>query len=328
MEIRDETKKVSVIVVIYNGMSHIEDCVSSVLNQTYRNFEIILVDNCSTDGSLDFILTRFPDLITVANNRNLGYGGGINKGLEYSAGDYIVPLNQDTEVDKNWLAHMTHFLNENPAVGAVCPKSIIYNDRTKISALGADIHISGFSYSRAKYQPDGADLHIPIRVNGVSGSAYMVRGEILAQMGGLEECFGGMDDVVLSWTLNLMGYEIYCVPDSILYHKHQLELSPDKLFYFERDRMEMLMGSLKPLTLTLYAPFFILIELLMMGYCLLKGRAYVSAKAKVWWSILKNINRLREIRQRNDKLRGISDFELFRRLKLIPDWHQLSRAVK
>ena len=94
------TQKVSVITVNYNGMPYIDSCISSVLKQTYSNFEVILVDNNSTDGSLSYARTKFPDLIFVVNHRNLGYAGGINSGLAQATGEYIAPLNIDTEVEK------------------------------------------------------------------------------------------------------------------------------------------------------------------------------------------------------------------------------------
>ncbi|MFC1897876.1 glycosyltransferase family 2 protein [Chloroflexota bacterium] len=321
-------KTASILIIIYNGMLHIENCVLSVLNQTFQSFEIILVDNNSTDGSLNYIKNKFPQLTIVACNENLGYGGGINRGLQYATGDYIAPLNQDTEVDKNWLVFMLQFLKQHPMVGAVCPRSMIYNDRTRISAIGADIHVSGFSYSRAKYQSGILDLDTPIEVNGVSGSSYVIRKSILEQMGGLEPCFGGMDDTVLSWNLHLMGYKIYCIPRAIIYHKHQMELSPNRLFYLERDRVEMLLTSLKPFTLFVSAPFFILIELLVVSYCLLRGRAYVCSKINMWWSVLRDFKKIRTRRRQMNKLRTISDLKLFRSLKLIPDWPQLLRAFK
>ncbi len=324
-----EIKMVSIIVVNYNGMPHIEACIPSLLKQTYPNFEVIFVDNQSTDGSLDYARQKFPNLKIVASEVNLGYAGGINKGLAYANGEYIAPLNIDTEVDQNWLANMVRFLNENPEVGAVTPKILLFHDRNRINALGLSIHLTGVNFVRAPNEDSKNYSNSPLKVAGVSGCSYLIRREILDRMGGApEECFMGNDDVVLSWTINLMGYEMYCIPQAIVYHKYQLRMNPEKLFLLERNRQAMLLSSIKPLTFVVCFPVFALTELLVMGYCILKGRAYVLAKLRALFSAYRNMRNLKERRARIQELRRISDFQLFKRLQLNYEWHQLLQILK
>ena len=321
--------KVSVIVVNFNGRPHLEACLSSILNQTYQDFEVILVDNGSTDGSLDYARHRFPNLFIVENKENLGYPGGINRGVAHAASEYIAPLNFDTEVDQDWLASMVAFMDENPPVGAVTPKTLLYHDKTRIGTLGLNIHITGLGFARGLGQADSESPHKPLRVAGVSGCSFLIRREVLEQMGGLnEDIFMYYDDVDLSWTMNLMGYEIYCLPESIVYHKYDLKMSPEKLFSLEYGRLNLLLRYMKPLTLAVCSPAFLLTELLVMGYCIVRGRRYVSAKLRALVSPFKDVRRLMKKRSEAQRLRRISDFQLLSRLQLNYEWRQLFRILR
>jgi len=325
----NNVKKVSVIAVNFNGMAHLERCISSILKQTHPNFEIILVDNGSTDGSLDYARRLFPELTIVANSRNSGYAGGINAGLKYATGDYIAPLNIDTEVDENWLAPLVRFMEENPGVGAVTPKILLYHDRTTVNALGLNSHITGLGFARGLNGKDGTFLDKPMKVAGVSGCSYLIRREILEQTHGLnEDNFMYYDDVDLSWTINLMGYDIYCLPRSVVYHKYELKMTPEKLFLLEYGRLNMLACHLKLATFMICLPAFVLTELLVTAYCIVRGRKYISAKLRVFPLVFHNIRQLVKRRRDVQSLREISDFQLFRRLQLNYEWGQLSHILR
>ena len=96
--------KASVIVLSWNGMDYLEDCLKAVLSQDYAGFEVIVVDNGSTDGSADLVAERFPQVQLIRNERNLGFAAGNNVGLQAATGDVLILLNQDTVVQPGWLA--------------------------------------------------------------------------------------------------------------------------------------------------------------------------------------------------------------------------------
>jgi GT2 family glycosyltransferase len=321
--------KVSVIVVNFNGMPYLETCLSSILNQNYRDFEVILVDNCSGDGSLDYVRQKFPDLPIVANEENLGYAGGINSGMAHASGRYIAPINIDTEVGEIWLAPMVRFLNENLQVGAVTPKILLYDDSSKVNAVGMNIHVSGLSFARALGKESKYYSGDPVRVAGVSGCSFLVRRELLDRLGGLNErFFMYCDDTEFSWAVNLMAYEIYCVPEAVVYHKYKLEMNPEKFFFLEKNRQAMLLSSLEPLTFVALFPIFAATELLTIGYCLLKGRSYLQAKFEGLRSLYKDRKYIKERRTQVQKIRRISDFQLLKKLKWNLEWDQLVHISK
>jgi len=320
-------KRASVILVNYNGMSHLDACISSVLKQNYKNFEVIFVDNNSSDGSLEYARNKFPNLKFVANDKNLGYAGGINAGLANATGDYIAPLNIDTEVAPNWLSAMVAFLDDNPQAGAVTPKVLLFDDRTKINALGLNIHITGLGFCRGLGEENNNSV-IPERVPGVSGCSYLIRRKLLEQMGGAPAwCFMGNDDVIVSWLLRLMGYEIYCLPESIAFHKYNLKMDPEKLFRLERNRQILLLSTLKPLTLLACLPILLVIELMIIVYTLVKGRSYIKTKFSAFSSLWKERDGIKQKRVRYRQLRKASDFQLLKRLNMNLEWKQLFRTL-
>jgi GT2 family glycosyltransferase len=318
---------VSVILVNYNGGPHLDACIPSILKQSYHNFEIIFVDNDSVDGSLGQAKDQFPQLTFIANDKNVGYAGGINAGLKEATGEYIAPLNIDTEVSANWLSSMARVLDNNRKAGAVTAQILLFDDRNKVNALGLDIHLTGLAFCRGLGQRAN-NSGSPEKVPGVSGCSYLIRREILERMGGApEECFMANDDVVISWLVNLMDYEIYYVPKAIVYHKYKLEMEAEKLFRLEKNRQALLLYVLRPLTFVICFPIYAATELLVTGYCLLKGKCFVQAKFKAFISLYKDRNYISLRRGQVQKLRQISDFQLFKKLRWNLEWRQLFQIL-
>ncbi len=326
---RDTKPKGSVIVVNFNGMPYLETCLRSVLNQSYLDFEVILVDNNSSDGSLAYARERFPDLLIVANEKNLGYAAGINSGIAHAKGKYLAPLNVDTEVEQNWLAPMVEFLDANPEAGAVTPKSLLYRNRNKVGVMGLDVHITGLGFVRGLNKQDSSLSQEPFPVAAVSGCSFLVRREIVERMGGLnEDNFMYYDDVDLSWMVNLMGYEIYCIPRSIVYHEYELKMSPQKMFWLEYGRLSSLLCYLKPPTLIVLLPALVFTEALIMGYCLVRGPRHIWAKIRAEAAALRNLRGIMRRRRQAQRLRKLSDFQLLRRFELNYEWGQVLHILK
>jgi hypothetical protein len=194
--------------------------------------------------------------------------------------------------------------------------------------MGSNIHVTGLGFCRGLNKLDNNST-LPQRVPGVSGCAYLIRREILERMGGApEESFMGNDDVVLSWLVNLMDYEIYCLPEAIVYHKYTLKMNPEKFFQLEKSRYFMLLYSLKPLTFVLLFPVWAFTEVLILGYSLLKGRRYIEAKFKAWGAVCTNRKYIRDRRSQVQKLRRVSDLQLLKRLKWNLEWGQLLHISK
>jgi len=138
-------KLASIIILNYNGKKFMKDCLSSVYKQTYRKFEVIVVDNSPGDGSANFIRKNFRKVKIIQPKKNLGFAEGNNFGVKNSKGEYIVLLNQDTAVDKNWLKELITIL-ENKNVVACQSKVLFFNQKNKINVTGIDTNFLGFGW--------------------------------------------------------------------------------------------------------------------------------------------------------------------------------------
>jgi GT2 family glycosyltransferase len=215
---------VSIIVLNFNGMDVLLTCLVSVLGSNYPNFELILVDNASTDGSVEEAEKLFHSdsrVKIVRNDRNLGYAEGNNVGINDARGEIIVFLNNDTKVDANWLTEMMRVFKDDLLVGAAQPKILNYDYPEKIDSLGGSINFYGFAIAI------GGNLGInDFACSGMReiffavGSAMVVRRKLLNEVGFFDPSyfmFG--EDVDLSWRIRLRGYKILLIPRAIVYHK-------------------------------------------------------------------------------------------------------------
>jgi GT2 family glycosyltransferase len=318
--------RVSIIIVNYNCMKDIDVCISSVLAQTYPDYEVVFADNNSTDGSFEYAMKAFPGLTFVKNTANLGYAGGIRSALPYCLGEYVAPLNIDTEVTPEWLGTMVEFMDSHPRVGAVTPRIMLFDKRDTVNAMGHNIHVSGLSFCRNLYRRyDGATA--PRKVTGVSGCSYLIRRDVLNRMGGgaPTECFMANDDVIVSWLLTMMGFDIYCLPESVVYHKYRLKMDPEKMFRLEYWRLRLLMTGLKRSTLIVGLPVFGVVELMTIGFAIMKGSPFVKAKIRAYRATRADSAARRQDRRQWRQLAVISDFALLRRLCWNLEWSQAFR---
>jgi GT2 family glycosyltransferase len=315
--------RVSIIIVSYNSIKDVDVCLSSVLKQDHPDFEVILSENDSTDGTIERVRRQYPRVKILQNNANLGYANGINAALPYASGEYIAPLNVDTDVTPGWLAAMAKVLVSDPQIGAVTPKILLFDDREHINTMGHNIHISGLTFCRNLNKPD-YDSQIPEKVSGVSGCSYLIRRETLDKMGGLpRDSFMSNDDVIVSWLLQLMALKIYCVPKAVIYHKYRLKMNTEKLYRLEKDRSQLLLSTLSPLALILLSPVLIIIEIMIFAYCLVKGPGYLKSKFRAVSNACKERDAIRIKHQQYSKLKRVSDWSLIRQLKWNLEWKQL-----
>lgn len=315
---------VSIVVVNYNGMAHLEQCLGALMSQDYPQYEVLLVDNASTDESLNYVRSTFPSVRIIVSEDNLGYSGAANLALTQTIGKYVVVLNMDAMVAPDWLMPLVGFMEDNPQVGAVTPKILLYENPGRINALGQNVHISALGFNRALNRPDDPHSTAPIKVSGIHGAAFLMRRSDLERMGGMNAaCFMYHEDVDLSWLVQLMGYDIYCIPTSVVRHKYVLKMDAQKLYYLERNRMAMLFANLHPVTLISLAPFLALTEAMMAAYCLRRGPQFVRAKLRaVVWSWQER-RRIYARRAHVEAIRRRSDREMIRRLRLNYEWDQL-----
>ena len=315
---------VSIIVVNYNGMAHLPECLDALAAQRYPAFEVLVVDNASTDGSPAYIAANYPEVCSIVSESNLGYSAAVNLALNSARGSYIAVLNMDAMVEPDWLHPLIAFLEAHPEVGAVTPKIVLYHQPDRINALGQNVHVTALGFNRAYNRPDQPHATAPIKVSGLHGAAFVLRKSLLDQMGGMNEaCFLYHEDVDLSWMVQLMGYDIYCLPEAVVRHKYTLKMDAQKLYFLERNRLTMLLSNVRWTTLVVIAPLLALTECMMLAYCLRRGRSFIAAKVRsLGWAWRRREQIIRR-RAQVQALRRRSDWQMIANLRLAYEWDQL-----
>ncbi len=249
---------ISVIILNWNGLEVIESCLESILQQTYKPLEIIVVDNGSVDGSPDLILNRFPQVRLILNGKNLGVAEGNNIGIRASHGQYIMILNNDTRLHPQCIERLIQSLKRDKRCGATAPKILFNHDRHLVDAAGIVIYPDGLSIGRGKMQPSER-YDKEIEVLCPSGSAALYRREMFEEIGLFDkEFFAYAEDTDLGCRARLAGWKTFYVPEAIVYHHHSKTFgiySESKAFLVERNRIWVAWKNF-PLSILCLAPFY------------------------------------------------------------------------
>lgn len=232
--------KASIIIVNWNGKIHLFGCLNSLKSQTFRDFEIILVDNGSSDGSLDFVTEHYPLVKTVSLCDNQGFAGGNNAGLPHTSGEYIITLNNDTEADPDWLKELVCVADENPAVGMVASRICSLDDHDLIDSLGVKVCRDGMSRGAFRLQRYSAlNLVKAEEILMPSGCAALYRRSMIDAVGFFDEdFFAYCEDTDLGLRGRRAGWKALLARDAVIYHKYSQTsgtFSPLKLYLVERN---------------------------------------------------------------------------------------------
>ena len=203
--------KVSIIIVNYNGKELLQKCLDSLLNVRYDNFEIILVDNNSTDGTVEFVTKNHPSIIIIKLDSNKGFAEPNNIAAKIAKGEYLLFLNNDTVVTHNFISEMVKVMETDKKI-AIC-QSLLLKPDGSIDSSGDFIDELGVVYN-SKTKID------EIReVSSAKGASMLVRSDIFKKLGGFDQkFFVTFEDVDLCWRSWILGYRVLIIPASIVYH--------------------------------------------------------------------------------------------------------------
>ena len=203
--------KVSVIITSYNGLTVLEKCLQSLSKVEYDNFEIILVDNNSTDGTIEFISKNYPSITIIKLESNKGFAEPNNIGAKIAKGKYLLFLNNDTVVTPNFISELVNVIENNKKI-AICQSLLLQSDG-KIDSSGDFIDDLGVVYSSKKLPKDLQ------QISSAKGAALLIQNEIFFDLGGFDNrFFATFEDVDLSWRSWIFGYNVVVAPKSIVYH--------------------------------------------------------------------------------------------------------------
>lgn len=293
--------KVSIIVLNWNGKHYLERCLSSVLEQTYPDFEVVLVDNASTDGSVEFVRERFPEVRIIHNEENLGFAAGNNVAIKATRGDCVATLNNDTQIDPHWLEELVKAAEADPKVGMCASKMLFLHRPDIINSTGISLDRAGIAWDRRGGERDEGDEAGPIEVFGPCAGAALYRRAMLEEVGLFDaDFFAYFEDVDLAWRARLAGWRCLYVPTARVYHVHSatgVEGSPSKNYLMGRNKVWMITKNYPAPELFLYLPLIVFYDLISIPYSwLIRGDiSPIKGRAAGLWGLSQALKKRRGI---------------------------------
>ncbi len=215
-----EYPKVSVVVLNYNGRQHLKECFESLMDQSYPNYEVIMVDNASKDDSIEYVRKNFPQIKVLVLEKNYGFARGNNEGAWIAEGEYVAFLNNDTATEKDWLAELVKPMKTDPDVAICGSKMMLFDKRNVINHVGGEITLIGAGVDTGLLKKDNGEFNRRKYVGFACGGATLVRKSVFEQLEGFDtEYFIYFEDVDLGWRAWLYGHKVVYVPTSVVYHK-------------------------------------------------------------------------------------------------------------
>lgn len=244
----------SIIIVTWNALNHLKTFLPSVTETNYPDFEIIIANNASTDGSKEWVQDHYPEIKIVTFSENLGYCGGNNRAADYASGEIIVFLNNDVSVESNWLKNLD-IAFQNKQTAAAQPKLRDCSDPDFFEYAGAaggylDYYAYPFCRGRifGTIEKDTGQYDNPEEILWASGAALAIRKDLFFEMEKFDEDFEfHMEEIDLCWRLWNRGFKVVCEPKSVVYHLGGGSLpmgSTRKIYYNYRNNLIMMTKNL------------------------------------------------------------------------------------
>lgn len=210
--------KVTIVIPNYNGKHFLEDCLSSLENQSYKNFETLVIDNASTDGSAEFIKENYPWVKLAVMKRNLGFTGGVNAGIAMSTTPYVLLLNNDTKSFPRMVEELVKVMDSDPNIFSANAKMIQFNNHELMDDAGDLYTCLGWAFQRGVGQSI-KDYNTQVDVFSCCAAAAIYRKSLFERVGVLDEQhFAYLEDLDLGYRARIMGYRnVYC-PTAKVYH--------------------------------------------------------------------------------------------------------------
>ena len=276
--------KISVVILNWNGRKLLEQFLPTVLEHSLSDeCRVVVADNGSSDDSVAFLQSRFPDVPLILLDKNYGFAEGYNKALQHVDTEYLVLLNSDVETTPGWIQTLVAFMDSRPDVAAVQPKIRSYRDKRHFEyagAAGGFIDCYGYPFCRGRIlevvEEDAAQYDTEIPIFWATGACLCIRRKDYFDAGGLDaRFFAHMEEIDLCWRLNARGRKVMCVPSSVVYHVGGASLSaenPRKTYLNFRNNLLMLYKNVPRKSLIIIFIVRFVLDVLAYIHLLLKGK--------------------------------------------------------
>jgi GT2 family glycosyltransferase len=241
-------QKIAVVILNWNGKKHLQHFLTSVVKNTPSHIDIVVADNGSTDDSVSFVKTNYPNIIITQNEKNGGFAKGYNDALKQINADIYILLNSDVEVSENWINPLIERLNSSDKIAACQPKILSYIEKSKFEhagAAGGFIDKFGFAFCRGRIfdfnETDNLQYNQSTEIFWATGACLAIKADLYHKLTGFDEdFFAHMEEIDLCWRLKNKGYQIWYEANSKVYHLGGGTLnydSPQKIFLNFRNNL-------------------------------------------------------------------------------------------
>jgi len=323
---------ISVTILCTNEKKYLNSNLTSLEKQTVRADNIYLLDNNSTDGSVEFVRNKFPRVKIIQNKQNLGFSKANNIGLRTAfknKSDFCLLLNPDTVSEKTMIeelvstylrAKRTHY-----KIGLIQPVILLFQPKKTINTIGNTIHFLGYGYCRdylKRYQPIKNDK----KIVSVSGAAMLISKEFYDAVGELDEDFFMYnEDQDLSWRGLIKGYNHFLSVRSVVYHDYNFKRHGKKMLNAEKNRWVMILKNYSTKAIIILIPILILNEILITVYSLFAG--WFFQKIKSYFDLIKTIKKTIIKRKLIQKNRLIPDRKIITQFASELEFRPLSDPI-
>lgn len=212
------SEKVTAVIPNYNGINYIDKCLDSLRRQQYNEYNVVIIDNASSDGSFELIQDEYPEFTLIRNDVNTGFCKAVNQGIKLCETEYVLLLNNDTELDEHFISEMVKTIEKSDKIFSVSSKMINYHDRSLIDDAGDGYTIVGWQYQRGVGQSSNGYTKNCDVFTACAGAA-LYRKSVFAEIGLFDEMhFAYMEDIDIGYRARIKGYRnVYC-SKALVYH--------------------------------------------------------------------------------------------------------------
>lgn len=314
--------KVSIIIINYKQKQLTLDCLKTLSKITYPNYEVILVDNNSEDGSVEAIEKNYPKVNLIKNSKNTGFTGGNNIGLKKTAGDYILLLNNDTRVTPNFIEPLVEDFSKIENLGIVQSKMFVMDSPKQLDNVVSFQTLTGFLYHQGYLDIDKPEYQKFLYSFSGKGACLMIDKQVLKLGLFDDEYFAYFEETDLCWRVWLMGFTVGFEPRSIIYHKMGATSSKMKSSFIHyhsfKNRIRTIIKNSDNFTLIWMLPIHLLLCILLSVYFLFTEINGTKSILRAFWWNITNLNGTLQLRSKIQSSRKVSDSQIFKQVFKTP----------
>jgi len=310
---------VSIVILNFNGRNYLEKFLPSV-TQHSKEHEIVVADNNSSDGSIDFLKNSYPDIRLISFSENYGFCQGYNRALDQLDSDIFILLNSDIEVTKDWIDPILKLFDEDEKVAAVQPKLLDFNHKNKFEyagGAGGFIDKYGYPFCRGRIfdtiETDIGQYDDTREIFWATGACLFIRAHLYKSFGGFDaDFFAHMEEIDLCWRMKLEGYKVFHCGESMVYHVGGGTLAysnPWKTYLNFRNSLLVLIKNLPVQSLVWKLPIRWIIDYIAVAKFIFTANLrdalmVIKAHIYIWRNVLKTLKKRKFIRTTNANLAG------------------------